>query len=585
MAALSSAIEPYMITSLAIILLTTHALKERKQIVQKCREVLDFALEINYDCDPVRSLMDEKRLQYAMCILDYTLILLAADLSVFLALCCLLDMTESYAVALVWCTIYAMLLWVQFSGIEPTLGLLSAVCSGIHVILLIRVIHISFTSLDIHNVAAGATLRVLSRGMLGVATLDKRRTMLWSVAHTIVNMWAHKQRDFTAMILFSELTISAAIMGIVSIVEELTRHQILAACSVESLSSEKDSLNSEKATVMRLLSAFCDAKVQLNADFRIQGDHKQLAQLLKSKSPGCLDNLDFTAHLSPGDDTRVRDFVKVSSIGKQANQGAEPELEPPISLQVQLQDSAGIFFKARLYSVSSRHASGEQFHLIGICEESSEPRQEAFSEVLLEELRFAEAQRTERARTRQSSASSSSSASSKHSTLYEATAVDVVELDSLQIRLDPLTTGFPIGSCTIKFAEEAYELSPSLKDWVYEKDFKALSDWLQARVNSFYTHGTYRTDPFPNLRLYQPGTMTTRTLFLAEQTRFVTLYPEGGSKCDGSYVEDGDSGTSDSSEWVLQLTGIKRIQAEPRNVRALHHSSRQAALPSIQEGA
>lgn len=142
------------------------------------------------------------------------------------------------------------------------------------------------------------------------------------------------------------------------------------ACGMALSALDIKSLAQSEATVLRLLSALCDAVVTLGPELRISHPAPKLANLLiqnrrdpKDGSRSALVGTNFLDFMVETDRERFRDFM---ARAPELESSADPE--PAQALNVHLRDSSGLGVQVQLFHSRFRDRDDQVGHLIGICE-------------------------------------------------------------------------------------------------------------------------------------------------------------------------------------------------------------------------
>jgi len=128
---------------------------------------------------------------------------------------------------------------------------------------------------------------------------------------------------------------------------------------------EIKSSSKTEVTVLRLLSALCDAVVTLSSDLRISARAPKLANLLLlGTSTRSLEGSEFLELMMETDQIRFREFL--ARAPDWTDFSMDPE--PAQALNVHLRDSSGIYVQVQLFHSLVQDHIDQVGHLIGICE-------------------------------------------------------------------------------------------------------------------------------------------------------------------------------------------------------------------------
>eukprot|EP00931_Biecheleriopsis_adriatica_P085958 TRINITY_DN60703_c0_g1_i1.p1 TRINITY_DN60703_c0_g1~~TRINITY_DN60703_c0_g1_i1.p1 ORF type:complete len:566 (-),score=95.94 TRINITY_DN60703_c0_g1_i1:90-1787(-) len=258
----------------------------------------------------------------------------------------------------------------------------------------------------------------------------------------------------------------------------------------------------------KLLSALCDADLELAPTLEIKGPSEKLQHMLMSGQGGrSLEGKAFSSFLDHDDRQRFVDFIASSS-----NATSSKGEAPPTSLHVRIRDTLGIGFEANIFHVEVPDMDDQKpsCHLIGICE--SEHQQ--VSNTLMDHraligtidreppealLRQVQAKVKSRPRAALSGLGSSRSASTS---LFE-----IEELGYISFTFDAFSSEFNIKEARIGFPTEdpAESKALGLRAWLKQSSWVRFRDWVQDYLNACHAgkEGDFQ-DTLGSLKLRHP---------------------------------------------------------------------------------
>eukprot|EP00931_Biecheleriopsis_adriatica_P092973 TRINITY_DN66721_c0_g1_i1.p1 TRINITY_DN66721_c0_g1~~TRINITY_DN66721_c0_g1_i1.p1 ORF type:complete len:555 (-),score=74.28 TRINITY_DN66721_c0_g1_i1:299-1963(-) len=426
---------------------------------------------------------------------------------------------------------------------QPSTSTCQHVLTLVHVIILIR----TFTEPTFSHWSQNNTGRALARVVLGAGMLSNKKACFWALVFLAANLYC--LHDFAALDtegavhtgLHQQLFHTMFILLVSNVFEDLVQQYVLTSLK----SSE---LAEEQSVGKKLLSIFCDAQVRLDSYFNIIGDHTNFASMLMA-SEGRLRNLDFLHHLLDDGRAGFKQFFANST-------------STPSSMRVLFRDSAGIAVAARVYCVSIQTHSGSASHLVGICEESSEPRQDAEALPVPATTHPGGAQpapeildmASELPVSEYSATASSGSMSEKPYILDTVKVTCFADpsryllIRDLQMRFIP-NSAFPKGNC--------FDLISFVSEWQAD----AVELWLQDvwHIISGSSGEDLSLRSFCDLRFYDP-TDTTRRLKVGRAWVCVEDSLENHAS-----EQDPDSGAEET--FTLNFEKIKHTRASPKRCR------------------
>lgn len=129
----------------------------------------------------------------------------------------------------------------------------------------------------------------------------------------------------------------------------------------------EDKASTTEATVLRLLSALCDAVVTLGPDLKIVSRAPKLANLLEGKSAGALAGWNFLDLMAETDQARFRRFLEQSP--ELVDSSSEPTPAQALPVNLKFGTFAGV--AVQLYHTHFQDSNGQLGHLICICEDGA----------------------------------------------------------------------------------------------------------------------------------------------------------------------------------------------------------------------
>lgn len=410
--------------------------------------------------------------------------------------------------------------------------------------------------------------RLTLRLMVGIGTLDHRRSAYWSLAFMAANVYKHGQLSQAveamqvpvAFVWLNEIGSSCCVWFAVYSVEMLIRDRLLAQMEARSMASEASGIR-------RLLSVLCDAEVQLGPDLFITGEQGRLSRLLSmgfgSHSSKSLEGADFARYLAEDDRPRFLTFIESTvSLMKDDFQadGRQPS-PPPSSLHVHFRDAANVLFSAELFHVCLHDLQGQPAHLIGICEGESRGPPLAENLGSRSDPPLYDSQPSGSATSKQlksprmptclDSSSEASSGSSRGRKALKRMAAGLRCLKSIQFSCDVFNPDMPVEACTFRFeADEGKSKQdlalPLLINCISEESRKRFSDWIFCKVNEFCNNG--ESEPMQanleGISVHLPS--TPNNLLLSAEAQI-----EGVQECS---KHDSDDDDSEASAEFFQFT-------------------------------
>ncbi|CAE8583320.1 unnamed protein product [Polarella glacialis] len=222
--------------------------------------------------------------------------------------------------------------------------------------------------------------------------MDARRSFFWMLASGVLNVYktAEMTRNMWPeapnalfKVLYAELNTCIGMFLFWVAVEALAFDRV-------KVFLEATSSDTEKTIVSNLLSGFCDAQVQLGPDLQVIGEHDRLCRIVMADSL-TLHGTSFANYLASPDVSRFQAFIDASSVqvgtetasrttaaaSTAEQQGSQVLKILPRVLHVHMRDFKGRLFDVTLFHTRLKTSEEEYRHIIGICEDTSQPRAEA----------------------------------------------------------------------------------------------------------------------------------------------------------------------------------------------------------------
>ena len=339
-----------------------------------------------------------------------------------------------------------------------------------HAVLFLRVL--TFT--DETTWFLNSAIRALDLAVLAGVELDCRQTCACAVLHFLASLYKGYQMSQKCLmsspafsLFFGEFTAFFIIACVGFLLETWERQRLHALFKME------EAVN-EKSSIRKLLAVFCDGLVHLDHEFRMKVPDFRVSRILQGTfdmQTHALDGEDFTKFVADTDRIRFLDFIN-AGIGTDESPSLAAS-QPPSLLHLQMRDTSGFLFQARVFHVVAPTVGGKTSHIIGICENSQRRslEQEPPKHVQQVAPRQIKKQRN-RSTASEHSQSSSSSGSRRLSKrrmtgngMMQDLAGSLLSLSSIRVTCDPFTDDFCISDLVATFNAKPLAHIPSLRKW------------------------------------------------------------------------------------------------------------------------
>ncbi|CAE8697154.1 unnamed protein product [Polarella glacialis] len=369
-------------------------------------------------------------------------------------------------------------------------------------------------------------IRSSARTLIGIGMMNHRQVFLYSIMYVVMYSYGtfasakqipgmHAGLGTLTACVLPELASSAFIWATVYLMEAEVKQRLKASLHMTSA-------RGETSAVQGMLSMFCDAQAELNADLRISNPDPKLSRMLRTTAS--LENVELISFIAEHDQPRFLALVKSSRPVLGQSDGL-PLHSTPGLLHAQMRTASGELFSVRFFHVCRLDIHDSPQHSIGICDEGQRTPEEidenftqasraSWEHQQLEKKQEQEGEETHSQPRNKGAAfaapddhgrnRSASAASSRTSSRTLGSLQRMPVLSRASLFFDPRIAGFPIRETRFVFDPAAGSSVPVLDEWLLPEEQERFRSFLSDFQAAALGENTTVQAAFP-MKLKMPG--------------------------------------------------------------------------------